>query len=79
MADLSKITLPNGTTYNLKDAAARTDISAMQTTISAITGSVGGVTFLGETTTPLADLSTTNPVSIGGQNVTAINGSLVVY
>ena len=79
MADLSKITLPNGTTYNLKDTVARADISAIQTTISGITGAVGGVSFLGETTTPISDLSTTNPVSINGENKTAVNGSLVVY
>lgn len=79
MADLSKITLPNGTTYNLKDAVARADISAIQTTISGITGAVGGVNFLGETTTPISDLSTTNPVSINGEDKTAVNGSLVVY
>ena len=41
MADLSKITLPSGTTYNLKDAKAREDIAAIEAAIA------GGVVFLG--------------------------------
>ena len=45
MADISKITLPNGTTYDLKDAQARSDIEAIEAAIA------GGVTFIGETTT----------------------------
>ena len=37
MADLSKIRIPNGTEYNLKDAQARADITALN-------GSLGNVT-----------------------------------
>lgn len=73
MADLSKITLPSGTTYNLKDAKAREDIAAIEAAIA------GGVTFLGITTTELTDGATTNPVTIGGQSVSAINGCIVIY
>ena len=73
MADLSKITLPSGTTYNLKDAKAREDIAAIQGAIA------GGVSFLGVTTTALTDGATTNPVIIGGQSVSAINGCIVIY
>lgn len=73
MADLSKITLPSGTTYNLKDAKAREDIAAIETAIA------GGVSFLGITTTALTDGATTNPITIGGQSVSAINGCIVIY
>lgn len=73
MADLSKITLPSGTTYNLKDAQARADIAAIESAIA------GGVSFLGITTTALTDGATTNPITIGGQSVSAINGCIVIY
>ena len=73
MADISKITLPSGTTYDLKDAQARADIASIESAIA------GGVTFMGETTTPLTDGATTSTIVINGNNVTAIKGYLVVY
>lgn len=73
MADLSKITLPNGTTYNIKDAQARDDIESIRQSIS------GGLSFLGETTTEITEGSTTNPITINGSSITAKNGDLVVY
>ena len=75
MADLpniSQITLPNGTTYNIKDAKARADIENIQNAIA------GGVTFIGETSTQLSDGSTTSTIVINGENVTAGKGNLVV-
>lgn len=75
MADtptISKITLPNGTTYDIKDAKAREDIAAIEQAIA------GGVTFMGETTTALTDGATTNPITINGASVTALKGYLVV-
>ena len=73
MPDIAKITLPSGTTYDLKDAQARTDIASIQQSIA------GGLTFLGETTTALTDGATTNPITINGNNVTATSGDLVLY
>lgn len=73
MADISKITLPSGTTYDLKDAQARSDIAAIESAIA------GGVTFMGETTTQLTDGATTSTIVINGNNVNAIKGYLVVY
>ena len=76
MADnptISKITLPSGTTYDIKDAKARSDIASIEQAIA------GGVTFMGETTTPLTDGSTTSTIVINGNNVTAVKGYLVVY
>lgn len=70
---ISKITLPSGTTYDLKDAKAREDIAGIQAIIA------GGVSFIGETITPLEDGSTTNPIIINDQSVTATSGALVVY
>lgn len=73
MADISKITLPSGTTYNLKDEQARNDIQAIQT------GLAGGVKLIGTTTTPLTDDATTNPITINNKSVTAVAGNLVRY
>ena len=73
MADISAITLPSGTTYNLKDAQARTDIANIQQAIA------GGLVFIGETTTALTDGATTNPITINGASVTAVAGNLVLY
>ena len=72
MADISKITLPSGTTYFIKDQQARNDIAAIQSAIS------GGVTFMGETSTPLTDGATATSIVINGNSITAVKGYLVV-
>lgn len=69
MADISQIKLPNGTTYNIKDANARERIEALESF----------TTYLGVTTTALTDGATTNPITINGQNVTAQSGNIVLY
>ena len=70
MADISAIQLPgSSTSYNLKDAWARTQIDLLSNTMN----------FLGVTTTPLEDGSNKNPVAIGGTNVTAVAGDVVIY
>jgi len=66
MAEISKITLPSGTTYDLKDATARAAI-------------VGGTSFLGVTTTELTDGSEVTTIVVGGQDVTAVNGGMAIY
>lgn len=69
MADVSILTLPNGTTVNIKDAWARQKIEEM-----------GDFTeYLGKTTTPLTDGATTNPITIAGEPVTATKGDIVLY
>lgn len=73
MADISQITLLNGTTYNLKDQQARDDIAAISGAIA------GGVTFMGETTTVLTDGSTAASIVINGATITSVKGYLVVY
>lgn len=73
MAEISKITLPSGSTYDLKDAVARASIEDIQAAIS------GGVTVRGTTTTPLTDEATTSPIVINGENVTPLAGYLVIY
>lgn len=67
--ELSKITLPSGTTYDLKDKWARDQIEALS----------GFTVFLGVTTTPLTDGSTTNPITINGESVTAETGGIATY
>lgn len=73
MADISKVTLPSGSEYNLKDAQARSDIEDLRSALS------GGIHYIGVTTTALTDGSSTNPIVIGGQSVTAKSGDLVIY
>lgn len=65
MPDISKITLPNGTTYDIKDATARSQMA-------------GGVHYLGKSTTAITDGGTETP-TIGGSTVTPSNGDMVIY
>lgn len=69
MADISKITLPSGTTYNIKDQTARDLISNLD----------GYTDYLGVTTTALTDGATTNPISVDGSSITAKKGNIVNY
>lgn len=66
MADISKITLPSGVTYNIKDEVAR------QT-------AAGSIQLKGVTTTALTDEATTNPIKIEGADYTAIAQDAVFY
>ena len=66
MADISKIKLPSGTTYDIKDAVAREQMA-------------GGVHFRGVTSTALADESAAASYVVGSDTLTAANGDLVVY
>jgi len=67
---ISQITLPSGTTYQLKDAWARDQISAL-------TGG-SAVVFVGVSTTPLTDGGNEKP-TIDGSQVTATTGQLFFY
>ena len=69
MADISKIKLPSGTTYDIKDATARTLIEELQSYTD----------YLGVSATALSDGSTTNPITIGTTQVTAKKGNIVNY
>ena len=69
--ELYQITLPSGVTYDLKDAKARSDIEALQTTLG------GGAFFLGATTTTLTDGATTSTITIAGKDHTAARGEIV--
>lgn len=73
MADISKVTLPSGNTYNIKDETARSGIESLKNSTS------GGVHYLGVTTTALADGSTTTPITIDKQDVTPKAGDLAIY
>ena len=65
---ISKVTLPNGQTYTIKDAEARELIEHIVS---------GGVSYIGETTTALVDGGTTNPITINGASVSVVSGNLV--
>ena len=66
MADISRITLPSGTTYNIKDAVARQQLGST-------------IAIRGTTTTPLTDEATTNPIVIEGAEFTAHANDAVFY
>ena len=69
MADISKIVLPSGSEYDIKDAGARALIAELQQYTE----------YLGVTSTALADGDTTNPIVIDGGEVTAKKGNVVNY
>lgn len=73
MADISKITLPSGTTYDLKDTTAREQINSIKSTVT------GQMHYAGVTTTALANGSTVKPIQIGEANYTQTNGDVVIY
>lgn len=66
MPDISKITLPSGTTYNIKDEVARAAV-------------FGGIQVKGTTTTALTDEATTNPIKINNADYTAVANDAVFY
>lgn len=73
MAYISKITLPSGNTYDIKDAKAWADIATISSAIS------GGVHYRGKTTTDLVDGATTNPITIDDESYTAVAGDMVSH
>jgi len=70
MADISKITLPSGTTYDIKDAVARSQIEAL----------TGGdaVIFIGVSSVELTDGGNETPI-VGGAEKTPAAGQLFFY
>lgn len=73
MPDISKLTLPSGSTYNIKDTTARDQIEELRNAIS------GGVHYVGVTTTALTDGATTKPITINSKSYTQIKGDVVNY
>ena len=73
MTDISKITLPSGETYNIKDATARNEIDILKGS------NTGAMHYAGVTTTALADGSNTSPIRIGDADYTPLNGDVVIY
>lgn len=69
MADISKIVLPDGSYYDIKDAVAR----------AAISGAGSAMRYLGTTTTAISDGSNASPITIGGTSVTPVAGDVAIY
>ena len=67
--DLYKITLPNGNTYDIYDAGARSLIDALGNALK----------WIGVTSTALTDGATTNPIMINGESKTAVQGDVAQY
>lgn len=76
MADISKLRLPSGNTYIIKDEQARTNIATLQAAINQLTSATK---FIGETSTAITDGATTATISIGGANHTAAAAEIVIY
>lgn len=83
---VKEVTLPSGNTYYLKDEDVRNWIgtgsaSGAEFRISELEGAVAALSnathWLGITTTPLEDGDTTNPITINGEQVTAVSGDIV--
>jgi len=83
---IKELTLPSGNTYYFKDEEVRVWIgdgttSGAEKRISDVESAVAALSnathWLGITTTTLSDGSTTNPVTINGQSVTAVSGDIV--
>lgn len=66
---IKRITLPSGTTYDITDQGARDLIAELMNFRE----------YLGVTTTPLTSGSTTNPIMIEGEAVTAQAGDVATY
>lgn len=83
---IKQVTLPTGSTYYLKDedvrnwigtgssSGAEYRIAELETAVAALSNATH---WLGITTTSLEDGSTTNPIVIGGESVTAVSGDIV--
>ena len=66
MADISRIKLPSGTVYEIKDAVDRAQLG-------------GAIMVKGTTTTALTDEATTNPIQLDGSSYTAVANDAVFY
>ena len=71
--EISKITLPSGTVYNIKDQGARDLIEDIRTSITS------AMSYVGVTTTALTDGATTNPIGIDESSYTAKSGDVAIY
>lgn len=69
MANIKQITLPDGNTYDIVDAGARQLIEDLGDALY----------WIGVTTTELTDGSTTNPITVLGESVTAEVGGMAQY
>lgn len=81
-----EITLPSGNSYYLKDdevrqwigdgttSGAEKRITTLETEVAKLSNATH---WLGVTTTSLSDGSTTNPITINGESVTAVSGDIV--
>lgn len=81
-----EITLPSGNSYYLKDTDVRNwigsgELSGAEFRITELESAVEALQnathWIGITTTTLTDGSTTNPITINGESVTAVNGDIV--
>ena len=78
LSRVSKLAL-NGTEYEIKDAQGRLAIEANSDAIDSLEQAIaGGTHFIGITTSDITDGSTTNPVVIDGNSVTAVAGDIVI-
>lgn len=68
-----RITMPSGSVYDITDEAAWQAIEELRSIVSGV------MHYVGKTTTPLEDGSTTSPIIIDGEEYTPTNGDVVTY
>lgn len=73
MADLYKVTMPDGTVKFIQDAQARLDIEDLKEKVT------GAMHYLGESTTAISDGASTSPVTVEGISVIPNAGDIVTY
>lgn len=76
--------IPNGSVYTEIDTGATYMFDYDNTTWYEVSiggggGTQGGIVLVGETTTPLTDSATTNPITVDGQSYTAKPNDAVIY
>lgn len=70
---IARITLPSGTTYDIKDADAQQKIANIMASLTSV------LKYIGVTTTPLSDGSTTSTITVAGESHSAEAGDVVIY
>ena len=73
LAYISQITLPTGTTYQIKDAEAREELALLTQELT------GALVFVGITETKITDGDTTATIKVGGADHEAEIGDVVIY
>lgn len=70
---ISSITLPSGTTYDIKDAELTAVVAGIQTSVT------GAMHYVGMTSSELTDGATTSPIVVDGESLIPEPGAVAIY